>query len=300
MRAAIEETTTRSDGPRRPRRASSAGANARAVLMSPIRLASSIRSRSSASDSSAGDGSITPALATTRSKSPLDRPPARRGRRRRRRRRRRRAPAASASMRSWRRATRVTCAPAAASARAVAAPIPEEAPVTTCGAVHGSTMLRPRPPPSQSSPDPRTRQSHPRGGGRASLEAMAELGDFLRSRRARLQPQDVGLPDYGRRRVPGPAREELRPAGGRERRLLRPARAGPRHPPFRAGAGRDRGALRLDEDEREHLHRARARRGSAPAAGRPGERVAPDVQRLLDRMETSRPWSSGRRMDVLA
>ena len=38
---------------------------------------------------------------------------------------------------------------------------------------------------------------------------MAELGDFLRSRRARLRPEDVGLPNYGRRRVPGLRREEL-------------------------------------------------------------------------------------------
>jgi len=42
----------------------------------------------------------------------------------------------------------------------------------------------------------------------ATLDGMAELGDFLRSRRARLQPQDVGLPDHGRRRVPGLRREE--------------------------------------------------------------------------------------------
>ncbi|MGW7595461.1 helix-turn-helix domain-containing protein, partial [Streptomyces rubiginosohelvolus] len=36
-----------------------------------------------------------------------------------------------------------------------------------------------------------------------------ELGDFLRSRRARISPEDVGLTSYGRRRVPGLRREEL-------------------------------------------------------------------------------------------
>ncbi|WP_277347347.1 helix-turn-helix transcriptional regulator [Streptomyces sp. CB01881] len=42
-----------------------------------------------------------------------------------------------------------------------------------------------------------------------------ELGDFLRSRRARLRPEDVGLPTCGgQRRVPGLRREELaQPAG---------------------------------------------------------------------------------------
>src|ERR1044072_8874756 len=40
-------------------------------------------------------------------------------------------------------------------------------------------------------------------GGR-SLDRRAELSEFLRTRRARLKPQDVGLPDFGRhRRGPG-------------------------------------------------------------------------------------------------
>jgi transcriptional regulator with XRE-family HTH domain len=42
------------------------------------------------------------------------------------------------------------------------------------------------------------------------MDAPAELGEFLRIRRARLQPEDVGLVSYGsRRRVPGLRREEL-------------------------------------------------------------------------------------------
>jgi hypothetical protein len=35
------------------------------------------------------------------------------------------------------------------------------------------------------------------------------LGDFLRARRERITPEDVGLPRFGRRRVPGLRREEL-------------------------------------------------------------------------------------------
>jgi hypothetical protein len=35
------------------------------------------------------------------------------------------------------------------------------------------------------------------------------LGDFLRARRAALTPQDVGLPEHGRRRVQGLRREEV-------------------------------------------------------------------------------------------
>ncbi|APA97542.1 hypothetical protein NS506_03490 [Nocardia seriolae] len=43
-----------------------------------------------------------------------------------------------------------------------------------------------------------------------TLDRRAELGEFLRSRRARLGPHEVGLVDHGaRRRVPGLRREEL-------------------------------------------------------------------------------------------
>ncbi|MGW4296444.1 helix-turn-helix domain-containing protein, partial [Micromonospora chersina] len=43
----------------------------------------------------------------------------------------------------------------------------------------------------------------------SSDRRQAELRAFLRSRRARLSPSDVGLPDAGRRRTPGLRREEV-------------------------------------------------------------------------------------------
>ena len=47
--------------------------------------------------------------------------------------------------------------------------------------------------------------------GEPSLVVMAipKLGDYLRSRRAKVTPREVGLPDDGRRRVPGLRREEV-------------------------------------------------------------------------------------------
>ncbi|MGW0585021.1 transcriptional regulator, partial [Streptomyces sp. NPDC002920] len=48
-----------------------------------------------------------------------------------------------------------------------------------------------------------------------ALDPRTELSEFLRTRRARLKPEDVGLPDYGRhRRVPGLRREELAQLAG--------------------------------------------------------------------------------------
>jgi hypothetical protein len=42
----------------------------------------------------------------------------------------------------------------------------------------------------------------------------AELADFLRTRRASLQPEHVGLPNGGRRRTPGLRREEVAQLAG--------------------------------------------------------------------------------------
>jgi transcriptional regulator with XRE-family HTH domain len=48
----------------------------------------------------------------------------------------------------------------------------------------------------------------------AANERQLELGRFLRDRRARLQPGDVGLPQKGRRRVAGLRREEVATLAG--------------------------------------------------------------------------------------
>ena len=45
--------------------------------------------------------------------------------------------------------------------------------------------------------------------GRMADSRRAELSDFLRSRRERISPEDVGLPAGGRRRTPGLRREEV-------------------------------------------------------------------------------------------
>jgi hypothetical protein len=51
------------------------------------------------------------------------------------------------------------------------------------------------------------------GDGNGHLR-RAELADFLRKRRAGIQPEDVGLPSGGRRRTPGLRREEVAQLAG--------------------------------------------------------------------------------------
>ncbi len=46
------------------------------------------------------------------------------------------------------------------------------------------------------------------------FQRLQELGDFLRTRRARLAPEDVGLPRGSRRRAPGLRRAEVAQLAG--------------------------------------------------------------------------------------
>jgi transcriptional regulator with XRE-family HTH domain len=114
---------------------------------------------------------------------------------------------------------------------------------------------------------------------------VSELGDFLRSRRGRVGPGDVGLPTgHGRRQTPGLRREELAAVAGVSVDYYIRLEQGRDGHPSAAVLDALAGALRLDHDERDHLHRlAEGRRGPArpaPVAARPG---------LRQLLETVRP-----------
>ncbi|SEQ20617.1 helix-turn-helix transcriptional regulator [Lentzea albida] len=127
---------------------------------------------------------------------------------------------------------------------------------------------------------------------------MTDLGEFLRTRRAALDPHRAGLPDDGRhRRVPGLRREELaqlahvsidyvvRLEQGRTRRVSRTV----------LDALAD--ALQLAPDEREYLFTLA---DVAPARQEAAPEVAPRLQLLLDGMPDIPAMVLHRRMDVLA
>ncbi|MCX4823613.1 helix-turn-helix transcriptional regulator [Streptomyces sp. NBC_01142] len=135
-----------------------------------------------------------------------------------------------------------------------------------------------------------------------------ELGDFLRSRRARIQPGEVGLTSYGRRRVPGLRREEVAQLAGvsvdyyiRLEQGRGPGGPSRTKPGGVSDAVLDSIArvLRLDETEREHL-RSLARPAQKRPVTTPAGRVRPGVQLLLDTIEKAPAFVFGRRMDVLA
>ncbi|MFE0045805.1 helix-turn-helix transcriptional regulator [Streptomyces albireticuli] len=132
------------------------------------------------------------------------------------------------------------------------------------------------------------------------MDQRTELSEFLRSRRARLSPEDVGLtPHGGRRRVPGLRREELAQLAGVSVTYYTRLEQG-RGQNVSAGVlDAIAGALRLDRAERDHLtHLARPVTRTRRAPSRP-QRVRPAVQHLIDAMEGVPAYVMGRRLDII-
>jgi transcriptional regulator with XRE-family HTH domain len=109
------------------------------------------------------------------------------------------------------------------------------------------------------------------------VDTRSEIREFLTSRRAKITPDQVGLPIYGdNRRVPGLRREEVALLAGVSvdyyTRLERGNLSGVSENVLEALAR----ALQLDEAERSHLFDlARRRRPRHPAVGRPSSGSAP-------------------------
>jgi transcriptional regulator with XRE-family HTH domain len=110
----------------------------------------------------------------------------------------------------------------------------------------------------------------------------AALADFLRRRRERLEPADVGMPPGVRRRTPGLRREEVAQLAGMSTDYVsRLEQARGPHPSPSMLAAR---ALRLDDDERDHLfHLA----GHSPPPRRGSRHVTPGLLHLLDHLTDS-------------
>ncbi|MGV9271631.1 helix-turn-helix domain-containing protein [Kitasatospora sp. NPDC003701] len=137
------------------------------------------------------------------------------------------------------------------------------------------------------------------------MENPAELSEFLRTRRARLQPEDVGLTVYGtRRRVPGLRREELAQLAGVSITYYTRLEQGQSRNVSDEVLDAIARALRLDGDEHAHLRNlARPGRPGRSAKGRAAEgfeRARPAVRQLIGAMADVPAVAVGRRNEVLA
>ena len=127
----------------------------------------------------------------------------------------------------------------------------------------------------------------------------AELAAFLRSRRERITPDDVGLPPGSRRRTAGLRREEvalLAGVGVTWYTWLEQGR------PIRASTqvlDAVARTLKLDQPERENLYRLADVPGTA-ATDQPVEQVSPETQEILDAITTLPASVMNERFDILA
>lgn len=135
------------------------------------------------------------------------------------------------------------------------------------------------------------------------MDPRTEIREFLSSRRARIAPEQAGLPAYGgNRRVKGLRREEVALLAGVSVdyyvRMERGSLAGASDGVLDALAS----ALQLDEAERDHLfHLARQSRApGGPRRRRPAVTVRSTLQQVLDAISDAPALIGNSRYDVLA
>jgi transcriptional regulator with XRE-family HTH domain len=105
------------------------------------------------------------------------------------------------------------------------------------------------------------------------------LGDFLRAQRARVAPQDVGLPDVVGRRVTGLRREEVAVLAGVSVDYYTRLEQGRERTPSAQVVDAICGALRLSPDARQHAYRLAL---LAPTFQPPPGTVSPELLQLMD------------------
>jgi len=115
---------------------------------------------------------------------------------------------------------------------------------------------------------------------------LVGMGGFLKSRRDRLNPRDLGLHDGPRRRVPGLRRDEVATLAGASVDYYAQLEQGRGAQPSEQMLAALARALHLTLDERNHLYHLAGR--ALPAVGSPNTHIHPGMLDLLDRL-TSTP-----------
>jgi transcriptional regulator with XRE-family HTH domain len=139
-----------------------------------------------------------------------------------------------------------------------------------------------------------------RAGTRQAHDAARrrELAAFLRARRARVKPADVGLPEgVSRRRTPGLRREELAQVSGVGLTWYTWLEQGRDIPASRQIIDALANALRMDEDERRHLFTLADL--PLPPVGEVNTPPAP-LRRMLNNLSPNPGYVIDERFDILA
>ncbi|MET7543944.1 helix-turn-helix transcriptional regulator [Streptomyces sp. NPDC005507] len=135
------------------------------------------------------------------------------------------------------------------------------------------------------------------------MDKQAEVSAFLTSRRARITPEQAGLPSYGKRRVPGLRRGEVAQLAGMSveyyTRLERGNLSGVSESVLDALCD----ALRLDDTERDHLHALARAANTGPARVRHRPKrtaVRSSVLRIIEGLHDQPAYVRNNRLDILA
>lgn len=131
-------------------------------------------------------------------------------------------------------------------------------------------------------------------------QRRAALGEFLRTRRARLTPTQIGLPAGPRRRTPGLRREEVAVAAGVSTTWYTYLEQGRDIHVSRIVLECIADALHLNQDERTHLFLLAEQSTPVAPSLLPEEAIPPAYQLVLDELTDYPAYIRGRRMDILA
>src|SRR3954453_13914615 len=135
-------------------------------------------------------------------------------------------------------------------------------------------------------------------------DVRGQIRDFLTTRRARISPEQAGLPVYGagRRRVPGLRREEAAMLAGVSVEYYIRLERGTATGISASVVDGIPHALQLDDAERAHLVDLlqTANPGRAPRRRADRQQVRPTVQRVLDSMIGTPAFVLNGRHDILA
>lgn len=133
-----------------------------------------------------------------------------------------------------------------------------------------------------------------------SSERIEELADFLKTRRAKLRPSDVGLPSTARRRTPGLRREEVAELAGISSTWYswleqgRPIKVSIRTSHLIADA------LRLNESERSHFFSLLEQPLTTDIEPVESETVDYEIQSVMDGLVTHPAFALNHRWDILS
>lgn len=134
------------------------------------------------------------------------------------------------------------------------------------------------------------------------MDRQRDVGEFLRSRRDRITPDQAGIIGGGRRRVPGLRREEVALLAGVSVDYYAKMERGDLGGVSPEVLDRLARALRLDEAESDHLHDLAQIANPQPQRRRrpPDRAVRPSLQRFIDSVTGAPVWIRDRRMTYVA